>query len=255
LTIIGMIVLWLIAFGWPADTVYARISLTDLQNQIGELQGQVDDLEGSRISDNKADFQTQIDELIDNICSGFYANGLTPPDQLGCTPPSNTIFVTSTTHNGNLGGLAGADAICAARAAAAGLPGVFKAWLSDANVSTENRLSHSVAPYVNVAGEWIASNWDDLTDNDLRSPINMDENGNIIDVAGGAEDEAWTYTYWNGQAANIVDPGYDDRYACSSWTSIDFDGISGTTSANHSGWTWWNIRDCSNELRLYCVEQ
>jgi len=30
------------------------------------------------------------------------------------------VFVTSTTHNGNLGGLAGADAICQARAEAAG---------------------------------------------------------------------------------------------------------------------------------------
>jgi len=33
------------------------------------------------------------------------------------------IFVTSTTYDGNLGGLAGADAKCAARGAAAGLSG------------------------------------------------------------------------------------------------------------------------------------
>src|SRR5262249_42934796 len=40
------------------------------------------------------------------------------------------VFVTSTTHDGNLGGLDGADAICASLAANAGLSGTYKAWLS-----------------------------------------------------------------------------------------------------------------------------
>src|SRR5262249_13959608 len=51
-------------------------------------------------------------------------------------------FVTSTTGNGNLAtwagagantGLAAADAICQARAAAGGMTGTFVAWMSDSN--------------------------------------------------------------------------------------------------------------------------
>jgi hypothetical protein len=52
----------------------------------------------------------------------------------------NQVFVTSVQGDGNLGswpdaggktGLAAGDAICRARAKAAGLPGTFRAWLSD----------------------------------------------------------------------------------------------------------------------------
>ena len=71
LFVIGMAV----GFGWQADTAYARVSLTDLQNQINDLQGQVDALEGARNDDNRPDFQTQIDdiaintELLNIICT------------------------------------------------------------------------------------------------------------------------------------------------------------------------------------------
>ena len=53
---------------------------------------------------------------------------------------SGLVFVTSTTHNGNLGGVAGADAICNARAAAAGLPGSYLAWISMADDDPEFRF-------------------------------------------------------------------------------------------------------------------
>ena len=46
---------------------------------------------------------------------------------------SCAVFVTSTTHTGNLGGLDGADAICQARAESGpAAPGTYKAWLSTA---------------------------------------------------------------------------------------------------------------------------
>lgn len=49
------------------------------------------------------------------------------------TPEFNRVFVTSTLQNGALGGLVGADAICAGRAAAGSLPGNYVAWLSTAS--------------------------------------------------------------------------------------------------------------------------
>ncbi len=41
------------------------------------------------------------------------------------------VFVTSTIYSADLGGIVFADAECQARADAAGLSGVFRAWLSD----------------------------------------------------------------------------------------------------------------------------
>jgi len=53
-------------------------------------------------------------------------------DEMLCSEVSFcTVFTTSTFHQGNLGGLAGADAICNARAAEASLPGIYMAWLAD----------------------------------------------------------------------------------------------------------------------------
>jgi Protein of unknown function (DUF1554) len=62
---------------------------------------------------------------------------------------SCAVFVTSTTHTGNLGGLDGADAICQARAESlnsAAPAGTYKAWLSTAAESAAARLTHATVP-------------------------------------------------------------------------------------------------------------
>ena len=59
----------------------------------------------------------------------------------GGAAPRNIVFATSTLQDGNLGGLAGADAICNTRASAAGLPGAYVAWLSSTTVDARDRLA------------------------------------------------------------------------------------------------------------------
>lgn len=76
------------------------------------------------------------------------------------TPP-RIVFVTSQVYNGNLGGLTGADAKCQAQAAAAKLPGTYKAWLSDSNGSPSTRMTKVAAPYVRTDGVMIAGSWSD----------------------------------------------------------------------------------------------
>ena len=89
-----------------------------------------------------------------------------------------TVFVTSTSYDGNLGGLAGADAKCQDQADAAGLTGTFKAWLSDAKGSPSTRFTRSAgAPYVLVDGTVIADNYAGLTSGSLEHPINQTETG------------------------------------------------------------------------------
>jgi hypothetical protein len=94
------------------------------------------------------------DIAVDNLeISGF-------DDGIG--PQAKIVFATSQGFTGNLGGLAGADAICQAEANAAGLPGTYKAFLSDNNTSAADRLNQSSLPYELVNGTPIAADWADI---------------------------------------------------------------------------------------------
>lgn len=79
-------------------------------------------------------------------------------------PSEWRIFRTATTQTANLGGIAGADALCAAQAMAGGLDGEFKAWLSTVSSPVSDRVTHASGPYVLVNGTRIADDWDDLVD-------------------------------------------------------------------------------------------
>lgn len=91
-------------------------------------------------------------------------------------------FVTSTTTNGAMGGLAGADAVCNARAAAGGLDttrGPYRAWLStSAADDPESTFVQAVVPYVLSDGTTqIAADWNDLVDSTLATAIRRTELG------------------------------------------------------------------------------
>lgn len=68
------------------------------------------------------------------------------------------IFLTSTTYNGSLGGVAGADAKCQARATAQSLGGTWKAIISDTTSNAKDRLNINFTTATNLSGEIIASN-------------------------------------------------------------------------------------------------
>src|SRR5690606_988458 len=83
-------------------------------------------------------------ECIEGICGGPASGGGGDPDAgaADAALPTNIVFVTSTQHVAqDLGGLEGADRICADRAAAAGLPGTYVAWLSTRTVDARDRLA------------------------------------------------------------------------------------------------------------------
>jgi hypothetical protein len=102
------------------------------------------------------------------------------------------VFVTSTVQTAALGGIAGADELCAAQAAGAELEGDFKAWLSTISSSVSQRLAHSTVPYVLVDGTTVASDWEDLVDGALLAPINLDANGQV------RTGDTWTGTLATG---------------------------------------------------------
>lgn len=154
--------------------------------------------------------------------------------------PHQVVFATSSKQNGDLGGADGADAICAERAAAAGLTGTFKAWLSSPDMSAGDRLSHASIPYARTDGAEVAADWQDLVDGELAAPINRDENGERI--AG----DVWTGTLASGASA---------EFTCAGFTDPDTIGVCGSSDARGADWTDNIQPPCLSALRLYCVQQ
>jgi uncharacterized repeat protein (TIGR02543 family) len=158
--------------------------------------------------------------------------------------PPNYVFITSTQHNGNLGGLAGADAICNARADDAGLPGTYVAWLSTSTVHAKDRLG-TARGWVRPDGKPVADTVADLTSGHLFFPIRLDETGTDVGT-----NTAMTATNSNGMYWNT--PAYQ---SCSDWTSATTAApgmVGGPAQANAGSFTNQYGFMCNHSQRLYC---
>ena len=158
------------------------------------------------------------------------------------------VFLSSTTQTGNLGGLAGGDAICQNLAASASLPGTYRAWLSDDTQSPATRFSQSAGPYHLLNGVAIASSWADLTDGNLAAPITLAENGISFNAPAL---RAWTNTLADGTRGGTLNEN------CANWTSSanGADGDEGQVTATSDNWTDFASGTCNNQFHLYCFQQ
>jgi hypothetical protein len=161
------------------------------------------------------------------------------------------VFVSSTTHTANLGGLAGADQICQDLASDAGLLGTFKAWLSAATQSPSTRFAHSATPYYLTDGTVIANNWGDLIDGTLDVPISLDENKSPVPPSNI---RVWSATRADGTPL----PPYYGYQDCDDWTSTSGYGYTGQTDITNDLWTGrqgFNLLTCSSDFHIYCFQQ
>lgn len=161
------------------------------------------------------------------------------------------VFVTSTTHNGNLGGVSGADDICQNLADASPLTqgGRYLAWISDSlGNSPDTRFNKVTVPYELVDGTLIANDYSDLiicsNPNCLVAIIDLDENNSTP-----VENEVWTGTITSGMPIGAVN--------CNNWVSNanDIDGLVGVRTSISSNWTNEEGDTCNSERLLYCFEQ
>ncbi|MDO8429963.1 MAG: fibronectin type III domain-containing protein, partial [bacterium] len=165
---------------------------------------------------------------------------------------SYSVFISSATYNGNLGGLSGADVKCQSLANTQSIGGSWKAWLSSSVTSASSRLYHPAVPYKLLTGTTVVNNWTDLTDGTIASPINKTESGN---TNGGS---TWTNTNSNGTVYSS-----NTSLTCQDWTSsLGYPSVPlsyvvryGSGGATNSGWTAYNSAGCNNNLNLYCFEQ
>jgi hypothetical protein len=161
------------------------------------------------------------------------------------SPAPNIMFVTSTTHNAALGGLAGADSICTGRAQAAGLSGTYRAWLSTSTVDAKDRLG-SASGWVRPDGKPVFNRVADIASNRFFYPARIDESGTD---AGSVW--VWTATYSDGTRIS-----YSDSTTCADFTSAIPDPTrhvySGLSSSVGVLFTDRNLLNCDSELNLYC---
>jgi len=181
-------------------------------------------------------------ELMDVLCRVAMNNNVQPcPTFCNC---SRIVFLSSQTYDGNLGGVSGADAKCQALAQAAGLSGIFMAWISDDSTSPNERFWHSFYPYLLSSGYKVAENWEDLT-NWISVAINRTEWNE-----GPVTEYVWTGTAMDGRRAGLPSP-------CENWLSNSdtVDGIVG--SSGDIDYRWTSVRDpiCSNFYHIYCFQQ
>ena len=179
---------------------------------------------------------------------GFTPTGMstaTPTATPTPAPPANRVFVTSATTDGDLGGIAGADATCNGLASTAGLGGSWVAWLSTTTLDAVDRLTPGSGPFVRaVDGTKIADDIGDLTDGSLDVAIEDDENGTNVGFRA----------VWTATAADGLYGGTGD---CNGWTSNSstFRAMIGSAGRSTSLWTAVRTEDCDlSSARLYCFE-
>lgn len=209
---------------------------------------------GCALNGDAAAIEAMVDAFVNGVVAAIPSVAPTPtptatatltPTMTPVVTPGKIVFLTSTSQTGALGGLAGADGICASLASAAGRPGTYKAWLSDSATSAAARLTHAAVPYYRVDGTKVANDWADLTDGSLLAPIDVDENGVVADTA------VWTYTHDNGSAATDV---FD--YHCADWSSglVSNYGVIGSSNGTPN-WSFTLYYYCNSAFALYCLQQ
>lgn len=158
-----------------------------------------------------------------------------------CEKHYNIAFVTSTTYTvSSLGGLAGADAACATRATAAGLPGNFVAWL--------NTEASPIATRLEGARGWVRPDGkpflDEVDNPATFYPPSLTELGDVVapdgpPAAGG---------YASGASGN----------ECEDWTSVAGDAyfLVGDPTSGTGSWNGgWTSAPCSSPFRIYCMQR
>jgi hypothetical protein len=152
------------------------------------------------------------------------------------------VFITADSMFGNFGGTFVADDACNSAASAAGLGGIWIAWLSDAAGLTDAKSRMSdVSPWYLVNGS-LAFDSTARFSGGPASPINVDQRG-----ASQLAALVWTGTNATGAAS-----GSD----CVSWSSGTGNSATvGSGDALTEAWTQSQIIDCGGSAHLYCFEQ
>jgi hypothetical protein len=158
-------------------------------------------------------------------------------------------------HDGNLGGLSGADALCAAQAKAANLTGTFKAFLSGTTRNVKDLITGSPAsfPVVNTKGEILFNTWSTVFTTTAWSSGKFiySFDGKKVDENTGASPDWYDAQNWHGSlTGGTVKAGA----TCQDWTSnsTTYTGATGELDLYRLLYTYAQL--CNKTLAVVCVK-
>jgi len=223
-----------------ACAILVGIEDPDVQQQRTN-QGQPDTGTSSSPNDNDADANASKPDVF------------TPGSDSGGAVKKR-VFVTSDFVQGDLNGLAGADARCIAAANRASLLGNdWKAWLSANGANAIDRIKHD-GPYVRLDSVQVVKDKAQLISGTLTAPINVDEERRVVSDANADNARVWTGSFTNGQLS--VD--------CNNWSTTNALAFGGLGQLNRSDGSWtdnggpgagFRHWGCQTRGHLYCFEQ
>lgn len=160
--------------------------------------------------------------------------------------PGRLLFVSSAPFDPATG-LAGADAICSSEAAAARLPGTYRALLGTTQASAASRFDLSGPPWIRSDGIPIVSAGAAIAGTaDLAAAPNVN--------AGGADYFGDVLT-WTGVTAGVDRPS-TAAASCADWTNHDASvgGSLGDPTRTSGAWTAAMTAPCDRPAHVYCLQ-
>ena len=137
--------------------------------------------------------------------------------------PKMSFFVTSSNpKGGNLGGLAGADAVCQSLAKGAGAGGkTWRAYLSTSTVDAKSRIGNG--PWYNFKGEQIASSVADLhsANNKISAATALTEKGTAPNYLAGTPPAPVAQPLQHDILTGTNEDGTRNADTCKDWTVGD----------------------------------
>jgi hypothetical protein len=158
---------------------------------------------------------------------------------------NNYVFVSAATHDGNFGGAAGADTLCAQAASRAGMPGSYIAWLGTTASNPLTRLGH--------ARGWVRP--DGLPFVDLASGI---KNGQILyppRLNELGQDQASFFVYTGANVDGTVVTGASGPTDnCADFTSNATTLLGNGGAASGGTWVFTSglAQSCNGTYPVYC---
>lgn len=161
------------------------------------------------------------------------------------TEPTDIYMFSTDTHNGNLGGRSGADALCSAKRSSSysTLPGNNVRAFISINASDEiSDMPANYGVYINKPikshnGDIIANNWTDLLDGSITLSLSDSNISNSI--------------WWSGsnEYGNVHSPN------CEGFTTNSdvVNGTFGDATTINSMWMNSSFFSCSNPIAVLCI--
>lgn len=172
------------------------------------------------------------------------------PVTITIIPP--IIFLTQNNYSGNLGGIAGADAICNQEATTQGFlssSNGFKAMLAD-----NDRYPCITSTCINESKDWVLQA-NRTYNNSSNQPIFTTNANGIGTFPATAPINTVSVNVWTGLLSNWV--WLTGNLTCNSWTGVgsQSNGIIGQSNSLNNSMISSFIATCTQPQRLYCVMQ